>query len=141
MDDIVVVDDHDEALEAIHQSIRSKKLSFDDILLVHFDAHPDLSVPRSLHADDVFKPQVLYSHLSNTDGGISEWIIPLVFAEHVSTVWWIRPNWTEQIPDGRHQIVVGSITPTIEELVEEDGIGAETPKTFKDNQKRLRFGE
>lgn len=94
-------------------------------------------MPRSLPASDIFKPQALYDHLSVSDGGISEWIIPLIFAKHASTVWWVRPDWTEHIPDGVHEIYVGQITPTPAELLEEDGndVGFNSSKAA---EKRLR---
>jgi len=43
-------------------------------------------------------------------------------AEHLSTVWWVRPDWTHDIPDGCHSVVIGAVEPTPEELLaEEDG--------------------
>ena len=117
---LCAVNDHDEALEAIHRAIRCKTLPFANLAMVHFDAHPDLSVPRSLPAASAYDPEALYQHLRNTDGGISEWILPLAFTGHLSTCWWVRPPWTEEIPDGRHEFFVGAVVPTPEELEEED---------------------
>jgi hypothetical protein len=55
-----VVDDHDEALEAIHKAIRERAAPLRNLALVHFDAHPDLSVPRRLPASAVYCPGLLY---------------------------------------------------------------------------------
>jgi hypothetical protein len=59
-----------------------------------------------------FLPTRLYEYLDMTDGGISEWILPAIFTKHISKVWWIRPSWSHQIPDGCHDVIVGSYTPT-----------------------------
>ena len=42
---VYVVEDHDEALPLIYRAIGSKRLPFENIALVHFDAHPDLLCP------------------------------------------------------------------------------------------------
>ena len=41
-------------------------------------------------------------------------------AEHVSTVWWVRPEWTHDIPDGCHSVTIGALEPTPEELLAEE---------------------
>ena len=38
---------------------------------------------------------------------IAAWLMPLVYAEHVSQVVWLKPPWCSQIPDGRHVLTVG----------------------------------
>ena len=40
-----IVEDHDAALPLIYRAIGSKKLSFSNLGLVHFDSHPDLLSP------------------------------------------------------------------------------------------------
>jgi len=117
---LVVVDDHDEVLEEIHGVIRSLEAPLQNLAMIHFDAHPDLSVPKHMSAKTVFQPEVLYEHLASSDGGISEWIIPLVFGGHVCTVWWVRPHFTESIPDGHHEFLIGAVEATAEELAHED---------------------
>jgi len=57
---VYVVDDHDEALEAIHEAIREREAPMQNLAMVHFDAHPDLSVPRGLPASAVYAPGALY---------------------------------------------------------------------------------
>ena len=57
---VYVVDDHDEALEAIHEAIRERVAPMHNLAMVHFDAHPDLSVPRRLPASAVYSPGALY---------------------------------------------------------------------------------
>lgn len=62
-----------------------------DCLLLHFDSHSDLSIPKNLSKDDVFKKDVLFSKLS-----IENWILPAAFAGHIGTIVWIRPPWTQE---------------------------------------------
>ena len=39
---IYVVEDHNDALAEIYTEIGSKRLAFNDLILIHFDSHPDL---------------------------------------------------------------------------------------------------
>ena len=77
---VFVCDDHNCALEAIYRAIRRKALPFSGTVLVHFDAHPDLLVPKEMPAATVWQPRQLFSELENSQGGIAEWILPAVFA-------------------------------------------------------------
>ena len=43
-----VVEDHDEALPLIYRAIGSKRVPFEGLAFVHFDAHPDLLCPDIL---------------------------------------------------------------------------------------------
>jgi hypothetical protein len=81
---------------------------------------PHLLIIRSIPADLIFNPSALYDHLADSDGGISEWIIPLVFQRLVTDVWWLRPHWARTIDDGHHLVHVGAIVPTPSELEDED---------------------
>ena len=96
-----VVEDHDEALVHIYRLIGSKKLSFSGNCLVHFDSHPDLLLPDMM-ADEVFNKDVLFARIS-----IADWIMPAVYAGHISHIVWLKPFWSQQIEDGCFQLVVG----------------------------------
>ncbi|XP_004347058.2 hypothetical protein CAOG_05373 [Capsaspora owczarzaki ATCC 30864] len=100
--DAVVVDAHDRALVHWHNAIRARQLPLSKIGLVHFDSHPDLGIPDHLQAATVFKPDELYQQID-----IAEFILPAVFAGHVSHMLWIRPPWARQIADGKYTITVG----------------------------------
>ena len=39
---VYIVEDHNDALTEIYKEIGSKRLSFDNLILIHFDSHPDL---------------------------------------------------------------------------------------------------
>lgn len=80
-----IVDDHNEILKHIYRAIGSGHLPFEGITLVHFDSHPDLSVPDALAADCVRRPAELFSQIS-----IADFILPAVYAGHISRVIWLR---------------------------------------------------
>ena len=100
--DIQVVEDHNEALNAIYQYIGAKRLDFDHLVLVHFDSHPDLGIPAELEADQIYQKETLLNALS-----IENWIIPAVYAGHLDTVVWVKPPWSTQIDSGCFKFSVG----------------------------------
>lgn len=95
-----VVDDHCDALNHIHAAIRRGTLPFSGLHMIHLDAHPDLMITPDLKAETCFRPHDLYDALREAEGGIAEWILPLVFQGHLSKLWWIRPPWANQFKDG-----------------------------------------
>lgn len=94
-----VVDDHCDALRHIHAAIRQGALPFTGLRMMHWDAHPDLMVTPDMPAATCFCPHDLYDALEAAEGGIAEWILPLVY--QVSEA------------DADIYIVCGVITPTI----------------------------
>lgn len=74
-----VVDDHCDALRHIHAAIRKGALPFTDLRMMHWDAHPDLMVTPDMPAATCFCPHDLYDALEAAEGGIAEWILPLVY--------------------------------------------------------------
>ncbi|CAM9163847.1 unnamed protein product [Scytosiphon promiscuus] len=107
-----VVDDHCDALSKIHIAIRRGSLPFKGLSALHFDAHPDLMVTPDMPAETCFDPHALYNALAEAEGGIAEWILPLVYQGHLSELWWIRPEWARQIADGDHRFCVGQVKAT-----------------------------
>ena len=92
--DIKIVEDHNDALPLIYKEIGAKRIPFNNLALIHFDAHPDLLIPENLSADDVTCKSTLFESLS-----IENWILPAVYAGHISTIVWVHPVWANQIPD------------------------------------------
>lgn len=83
--------------------------------MIHFDAHPDLACP-AIPAAAVFTPRHpvaphqsdLYELLDSRASGISEWILPLVLAAQLEEIEWIKPDFSTQLPPGRHVFHVGA---------------------------------
>lgn len=105
---VYICEYHDEALRCLHHAIRRKRVPFENLTMVHLDAHPDLSTSVTMPADIVFDdPQELYFNLRSDSGGIASWILPAVYGGHFRCVWWVRPSWALQIADGRYDVAVG----------------------------------
>lgn len=98
-----VVDEHCNALKHIHAAIRRGALPFTGLRMMHWDAHPDLMVTPYMPATTCFQPHDLYDALDEAEGGIAEWILPMVFQGHLEKLWWIRPPWAHQFVDGNHR--------------------------------------
>nr|CAB3227130.1 UPF0489 protein C5orf22 homolog [Phallusia mammillata] len=107
---IHVVEYHNEALEHIYRAIGSKYLPFEHLVLVHFDAHPDLGIPDDIIAPSVFDKYELFAKVS-----IESWIMPAVYAGHINTIIWLKPRWAKQFRDGVYQFSIGK-DPTSEKL-------------------------
>ena len=97
-----ICENHDEVLYYIHRAIASRHIAFENLTVLHFDSHPDLTVPLNMAADTVFEQAKLYEEIS-----IADWILPAVYAGHVSRVVWVKPPWADQIRDGVFHFKVG----------------------------------
>ena len=53
-------------------------------------------------ADSVFDREKLYEEIS-----IADWILPAVYAGHVSRVVWVKPPWADQIREGIFHLRIG----------------------------------
>ncbi|CAK4930301.1 unnamed protein product [Aphanomyces euteiches] len=103
----IVVDDHHHVLEPIHKAMRKRLLPFSNWSLVHIDAHPDMAFPRTIPADSIFTPHEFYDELEACDGAIASFLMPLVYAGHMSSLMWIKPAWARQMHLGDENFYVG----------------------------------
>ncbi|XP_059622436.1 UPF0489 protein C5orf22 homolog [Phlebotomus argentipes] len=99
---VFIVEEHNDVLHFVYRCLGSRHLPFEGNTLVHFDAHPDLTVPMKLPSTAICDKEKLLPSLS-----IENWIMPTCFAGHVSRIFWIRQDWAQQIPPGRHDFTVG----------------------------------
>jgi hypothetical protein len=102
-----LVEDHNDALPLIYKEIGAKRLSFNNLTLIHFDSHPDLGIPSGLKANQIFNKLVLFESLS-----IENWILPAVYAQHFNKIIWIKPKWSNQIKSDLFNIVIGEHSKT-----------------------------
>ncbi|XP_035423128.1 UPF0489 protein C5orf22 homolog [Cygnus atratus] len=134
-----VVEEHQDVLPFIYRAIGSKHLPASNIGFVHLDSHPDLLIPVNMPADTVFDKEALFSELS-----IENWIMPAVYAGHISQVLWLHPPWAQQISEGKHNFLVGKdiSTTTIRVTGTDDYFlsdGLYVPADQLENQKPLNL--
>lgn len=99
---IFIVENHNEVLEFIYRCLGARYLPFQANQLVHFDAHPDMTVPRNMPSAFVHDKNRLLDTLS-----IENWIMPTAFAGHFTHLVWCKPPWAQQIPAGTAEFLIG----------------------------------
>ncbi|BET01826.1 chromosome 5 open reading frame 22 [Nesidiocoris tenuis] len=104
-----VVEDHHEVIPCLYRLMGAKKLPLSDNLLIHFDSHPDMLIPKNMNADVVFEKEKLFDELS-----IENWILPACYAGHFNRLIWIKPPWASQMPEGEYSFFVGKDSDTAE---------------------------
>ncbi|XP_044282473.1 UPF0489 protein C5orf22 homolog isoform X1 [Varanus komodoensis] len=134
-----VVEDHHDVLPFIYRAIGSKYLPASNISFLHLDSHPDLLIPVNMPADTVFDKEALFSDLS-----IENWIMPAVYAGHISQVMWLHPAWAQQIEEGTHHFLVGKdISTTTMRVTSTDNYflsdGLYVPPSQLENEKSLHL--
>ena len=134
---VAVVEAHQHVLEHIHHVLRRRARKKGDISnagtwsMIHFDSHPDLACPNeTIPAVACFLPRKewrreksttendgegvmldemnLYELLDTSQGGIAEWILPLVLAGDLDQTFWIKNKWCDQFQNGSYKFHVGA---------------------------------
>ncbi|XP_061111580.1 UPF0489 protein C5orf22 homolog isoform X2 [Conger conger] len=134
-----IVEDHHDVVRHIYRAIASRHIPMKNIKMVHLDSHPDLLIPVNMPADTVYDKEALFSELS-----IENWVMPMVYAGHVSHVMWLHPYWAQQIKEGEHRMCVGrdSSTTTIRVTSTDDYFlsdGLYVPQDQLENPKPLQL--
>jgi hypothetical protein len=82
------------------------------IVMLHVDAHADLSIPSATgykSMNEWADIDLLYELLSE-EGGIAEFIIPLITQKFLSQVIWVKPEWSEQFPIGSQSFQIEDVS-------------------------------
>lgn len=99
---VFITENHNDILELLLPALANRYLPFQNNLMIHFDSHPDMCVPRQMPAKTIYDRRNLLESLS-----IENWIMPMMFAEHLNEVAWVHPPWARQISDGHYEFSVG----------------------------------
>ena len=105
-----LVEDHCDIVPFIQSLLRAKKIKNVPNRMLHFDSHPDLSLPTNqTNTHDWKDLNKLWDILNQSESGISEFVIPLVCSNIISTVTWVKPRWSSQFGVGSPQFTVGNV--------------------------------
>lgn len=99
---IFVVENHNDVLEFILRCLGSGHLPFQRNQIIHFDSHPDMTIPKYLPVEFVRDKRQLMDALS-----IENWLMPTAYAGHFDRIVWMKPIWARQIANGSHRITIG----------------------------------
>ncbi|KAH8373354.1 hypothetical protein KR009_001707 [Drosophila setifemur] len=124
---VFIVDYHNDVLEFIYRCLATRHLPLENNILVHFDSHPDLVIPRHVAASSAYDKDTMLNELS-----IENWIMPTLYAGkkekfvaspigHFNRVVWLKNSWCQQLPTGKHNFKVGH---------KDDRIGVDCPLDY-----------
>ena len=99
---VFIEEDHHQVLPHIFRCVGSKHLPVHGNAMIHFDSHPDLLLPSNVLAGEIRDVQNLYEKLS-----IENWILPACYLRVIDTIIWVKPPWSNQIPEGHYNFVIG----------------------------------
>lgn len=99
---VFVEEDHHQVLPHIFRCVGGKHLPVNGNVLIHFDSHPDLLLPNGMTSSQMTNVPQLYEKLS-----IENWILPACYLGVIDTVVWVKPPWSNQIPEGHYHFQVG----------------------------------
>ncbi len=102
---VVVVASHHHVLRHWLAAADEGRIPAHAVSVVHFDAHPDLSVPaRPIERAWRDAPRALVAA-----SDIASFQLSAVWVGLVSRVVWVRPEWARQLPDGERRFQLGAL--------------------------------
>lgn len=72
---IFIVEDHNDVLLFIYRCLGSGRIPFTNNKIIHFDSHPDMTIPKYMPAEYVRNKEQLLDALS-----IENWMMPAAYA-------------------------------------------------------------
>lgn len=99
---IFIVENHNEVLEFILRCLGSRHLPFENNKIIHFDSHPDMTIPKYMPAEFVRDKAKLLETVS-----IENWLMPIAYAGHFNRLVWLKPQWANQIDNGDYRFSIG----------------------------------
>lgn len=107
-----IVEDHNDIVSFVLKQWKAQITEADSCadqprVLVHYDAHPDLSLNAQTTQAQCLQLSEMVEHLSNGDGGIAEFILPLFYCRYLSECIWIKPHWATQMKSGEYVFAFG----------------------------------
>jgi hypothetical protein len=103
--ELVISDSHHHVLPHWLRAAESGVLPAGGVTVVHFDAHPDLSVPKVAVVTGRPRPEEAALPLD-----IASFQLAAAYWGLVDRVVWVRPAWAEgQLPDGERRFTLGAL--------------------------------
>ena len=89
---VFVVEDHNDVTPLFFTLVRSKRIALGTTAMLHLDSHPDLSVPSAGEGPSSWArlQSLYYDTLEASEGGIAEWLVPLLYNGLLEKVIWLR---------------------------------------------------
>jgi hypothetical protein len=103
---VFVIEEHTEALEVLSLAARRGLLRLGTAQMIHLDSHPDLSCFENIQPEHIHDRTELCHRLRNSEDGISSFILPSIAMGLLKDIVWVKPPWTDQIPEGVHDRLV-----------------------------------
>ncbi len=103
---IAICSPHSRVLAHWLVAARDGRLPRTGISVVHFDAHPDLALPRApIRPGWPAAPSDLMARVD-----IASFQLAAVRAGLVDEIVWLRPSWANQLPDGSREMRIGALS-------------------------------
>lgn len=97
-----MVEDHNDVLQFIYRCLGARRIPFTGNKIIHFDSHPDMTIPKNMPAEYIKDKDKLLDALS-----IENWLMPAAYAGHFSHLVWIKQEFAKQINDGNYELRIG----------------------------------